>query len=382
MNSCIWVTHFSYDVETGLCKQAPMTQAPLNAGTLDPQTQGPQKPPLIFIPNIKIPGLFGGPIEIGSDSIGKYIAAFYMFFVSMVGVLAVAMVVYGGYRRITSAGNASHIQESNEIINSALAGILLTFLSYLLINLINPTLTKLAGFELKKVEFISMTIESQEGTDKTSGLGDVEINVSTGELISIKNVTSDYDDVLLEAATNNGIPQYVAILKAIMHTESGGNPNAFSDAGACGLMQIMPINLHQSDCTGFRTLPVKPTDPDSVKAEKIAIIKRNADNGARLFAGFLKNTCPTSATLKSGKTVTCTPSETKCTNGNPWYAIPAYNGGQKANCSSTSCPGKTWWECPANWDKTNPRSYLQTANYVLRVKGAYAFIIQNSLVPK
>jgi soluble lytic murein transglycosylase len=50
-----------------------------------------------------------------------------------------------------------------------------------------------------------------------------------------------YDDVILEAATRNGISS--SLLKAVIHVESYFNPKAVSKKGALGLMQIMPQNL-------------------------------------------------------------------------------------------------------------------------------------------
>lgn len=52
-----------------------------------------------------------------------------------------------------------------------------------------------------------------------------------------------YDAMILASATRNGIDP--ALMKAMMHTESGFNPNARSPVGAQGLMQLMPATARR-----------------------------------------------------------------------------------------------------------------------------------------
>lgn len=51
-----------------------------------------------------------------------------------------------------------------------------------------------------------------------------------------------YDAIIREACRNYGTS--FELVKAVIHVESGFNPNAVSRAGALGLMQIMPYNLN------------------------------------------------------------------------------------------------------------------------------------------
>ena len=51
-----------------------------------------------------------------------------------------------------------------------------------------------------------------------------------------------YDAIIQEACRHYGTS--FGLIKAIIHVESGFNPNAVSRAGALGLMQIMPDNLN------------------------------------------------------------------------------------------------------------------------------------------
>ena len=98
-----------------------------------------------FVPSTTIPGSefkAGTLVKISSDSLGEYIIAIYNYGVGLVSVLAVVMIMLGGYKWIFAAGNASKIGEAKSTIISALVGLILALGSFLLLNAINPELTK------------------------------------------------------------------------------------------------------------------------------------------------------------------------------------------------------------------------------------------------
>ena len=74
-----------------------------------------------------------------------------------------------------------------------------------------------------------------------------EVNNTFTKLPEITSISSfstttnelpDFDDIIKSQAAKNGIDEN--LLKAVIKTESGFNPNARSGAGAMGLMQLMP----------------------------------------------------------------------------------------------------------------------------------------------
>ncbi len=80
------------------------------------------------------------------------IANFYEMAIALSGVLALGMIIYAGIKRIIGANNPKEVSESNDIIYNALLGIVLLFGAYILLNTINPQLTKLELPVLTKVE--------------------------------------------------------------------------------------------------------------------------------------------------------------------------------------------------------------------------------------
>lgn len=54
---------------------------------------------------------------------------------------------------------------------------------------------------------------------------------------------NNFDQIISNAANRHGVS--VGLVKAIMHTESGFNPNARSPVGAQGLMQLMPATARR-----------------------------------------------------------------------------------------------------------------------------------------
>jgi len=98
---------------------------------------------LTFTPNVPIPTLFSGAHTVDETLFGTYVNAFYIYFAGVAGILAVVMIMYGGFHYITSLGNPQRMNQGKEIISNALIGLILVLTSYLLLNIINPRLTKL-----------------------------------------------------------------------------------------------------------------------------------------------------------------------------------------------------------------------------------------------
>jgi hypothetical protein len=72
-------------------------------------------------------------------------------------------------------------------------------------------------------------------SDSARGIGQM---VSERRVASAVLDSTAYDRLIRRAAAANQVD--IALVKAVMHVESGFNPNAVSPKGASGLMQLMP----------------------------------------------------------------------------------------------------------------------------------------------
>ena len=62
--------------------------------------------------------------------------------------------------------------------------------------------------------------------------------VSKGRALGGRLFRHEYSDIIMRASVDHGVP--VALIRAVIHTESAFNPRAISPKGAQGLMQLMP----------------------------------------------------------------------------------------------------------------------------------------------
>lgn len=121
------------------------------AGSLFARSAGAQSPPITFVPEIPIFGLLEKVITISSTSIGDYIRVIFVAFIWVVGILATVMVVYGGIKWVAAAGNAGRIKDARDIVDNAVIGVVIALTSVVLLNIINPSFTKLNGIFLGDV---------------------------------------------------------------------------------------------------------------------------------------------------------------------------------------------------------------------------------------
>jgi hypothetical protein len=82
---------------------------------------------------------------------GEYFALWYKFVVGVVGVLATVIIMWGGFKWLTSRGNSAAISDAKDRIWSSIIGLILVFLSYNILSLINPKLLTIGLPTLKTV---------------------------------------------------------------------------------------------------------------------------------------------------------------------------------------------------------------------------------------
>ncbi len=93
-----------------------------------------------------------------SSSIASMINKIYIYALSIAGVLAIVMIVYGGISYALDPGNAAKQGEAKEIMQSAIWGIVLLAGAYVILKTINPDLVQLKDLPLDKIQLSTLDL--------------------------------------------------------------------------------------------------------------------------------------------------------------------------------------------------------------------------------
>ncbi len=107
-----------------------------------------------------------------------YIQLIYQFIIAGIGVIAAAVIVYHGVRWALAAGNEGIIGKSKEGIVSAIIGVVLALLSYVILNALNPALVSSEPLVITKIAETAATESTGDaGEDTSSGACPDTLNV-------------------------------------------------------------------------------------------------------------------------------------------------------------------------------------------------------------
>ncbi len=117
--------------------------------------------------NINIGGLTRVEYGPGANPLGTYVSVWYSFIIGGVGIIATVMIMWSGFKWLTSQGNSGKIGEAKEGIQSALIGLALAFLSFTILQIINPNLLSINTPGLNQVSYVGDE-SSSIATDQAS----------------------------------------------------------------------------------------------------------------------------------------------------------------------------------------------------------------------
>lgn len=115
----------------------------------DPGTPGYTGPNLeIPIPGVEFSGIVRENSLITIPWLGQYIGGVYAFLISIVGMFAATVIIFGGFQYVTSAGDKGKIASAKKRMTNAMIGLLIAFGSYAILYAINPSLTRFEGLQI------------------------------------------------------------------------------------------------------------------------------------------------------------------------------------------------------------------------------------------
>ncbi len=122
------------------------------------------------------------------------------------------MIMWGGFKRIMAAGNAENVKNANGTIFAAIIGLVITLISYTLLNLINPSL----------VSFQPLTITPIK-KESINFIGSADYEALTGSK-PMKAFSPEMMAKMHQTASASGIDY--CVIWTIFQKESGGRVDA------------------------------------------------------------------------------------------------------------------------------------------------------------
>lgn len=125
---------FSFSTGTGAIGGASLGYNQVQIGTSSSPPSSPNAAPIVIPPAPPT-------ASVNPATLGQQISQIYLYALGASGLLAVLMIIIGGYYIMSAQGNAAQATKGREFVYSALIGVLLLAASFLILNTINPDLT-------------------------------------------------------------------------------------------------------------------------------------------------------------------------------------------------------------------------------------------------
>ncbi len=227
---------------TGISQTVCADPVPTAPSTSEPVEEAP--PEAAFIPitpelGVPIPGLnLVAPTREGQTVrvafLAGYINAVYRYLTAIILVVAIVMVVYGGFLYLVGSAGVGSIQKGKTIIIDAIMGLLITLAAYAILNTVSPGTTQLKTLELGYI--------AGEVTEEPGGIdyGEAASGSGAASCSASRRGSSDttYDAIFQRYAGCAGLDW--RILKAVAYKESGFRECVTNRYGFTGLFQVRP----------------------------------------------------------------------------------------------------------------------------------------------
>ncbi|MFA5021856.1 MAG: pilin [Patescibacteria group bacterium] len=139
--------------------------------------------------------------------ISQYIAAIYRYVIGAAGILAMVMIMVGGFIWLMSAGSPDKVGKAKEFITAALTGLFLALFSFLILNSVNPRLTNLEPLRIQDVEYIAPTALDSFGAGFQS---EANVSKNPGTYSPGRTLAGSTDMTGLAKSAIDGIDKYKA----------------------------------------------------------------------------------------------------------------------------------------------------------------------------
>ncbi|HOK35575.1 MAG TPA: pilin [Candidatus Pacearchaeota archaeon] len=194
----------------------------------------------------------------------KYVVYIFYFALGVSGIVALGMIVYAGFKYFTSFGNPEKIKDAKDQILNAIVGLVILFISVILLNTLNPQIVKTditppvdfvfeasPGIYLCKeeVNFSSIPtliedIENRKKTIQSGNFSENDIKNLEEKVEELRKIKEDIGIKCMAGKSTNEInKEYTRIYFLNEEGESGGyGAFAFSEKNFEGRYKILDVN--------------------------------------------------------------------------------------------------------------------------------------------
>lgn len=146
---------------------------------------------LKFKPQVAVPGTefqaaemdvgeYGTDDKMKSDLLARYIKGLYDYGLMIAAIIAAIVLMGGGILWLTSGGNDTRITQAKELIIGSVSGLAILFLSWVLLNTINPALLEMKAIKTE----IAAKRSYLYCCDPEAGLSTILVEVKDGKTIA------------------------------------------------------------------------------------------------------------------------------------------------------------------------------------------------------
>ena len=166
----------------------------------------------------------GGTLQtslgLGTGDVRIIIANIIRIFLGLLGIIAVALIVYGGFLWMTSAGNEERVTKAKQVIINAVVGLVIILLSYIIVAYV---ITKL----------LSATTGGGSTVDDDSSSGSVP--VSTSSVFTVESVSPQGDqsikNLTVRLTFNRDVDETTASSEITISSSSGAVSGTYDISG-------------------------------------------------------------------------------------------------------------------------------------------------------
>jgi hypothetical protein len=214
-----------------------------STGSASSESEEPEEAPFDPITpelGVPIPGFTpAAPTREGSivrvAFLAGYINAVYRYLTGIILVVAIVMVVYGGFLYLVGSAGVGSIQRGKQIITDAIMGMVITLAAFALLNTVSPATTQLKTLELG---YVSGEILYEAGGIEEFGEAPAGAPSSSCSAPRRGSSDSTYDSLFQRYAPCAGLDW--RILKAVAFKESAFRECVTNRYGFTGLFQVRP----------------------------------------------------------------------------------------------------------------------------------------------